>query len=161
MHYIIDAYNLIFTTLKSPSAIQARREKAVEALSAILSEVHLPMLLVFDGDRAADEDTGFQYYKKFDAFFTPRGQSADEYIVEYLSLKKHRKQYTVVTSDKSLARECSDLGARIQSPIDFLNFLENKVQKKTKCSDEKLHTETDANMKRLQKAFEKRLKDLD
>lgn len=161
MQYLVDGYNLIFTALKTPSTLQAKRENAIQVLSELLAHLNLPILVIFDGARLADEESGYQYFEKFNAFFSPKGQSADDCIIEHVSICKNPKELVVVSSDKALCAHCKSFGASSQSPKAFLLSLEKRHTKKKRESQSREYDDTDANIERLKKVFEKRLNEPD
>lgn len=85
MHYFIDGYNLLFKTLGSLKDLQTKRQKVIALLEENLSILGLPCTIVFDRAHLRGEESGFQYLEALQVVFSPKGQSADEYIIEVLS----------------------------------------------------------------------------
>ena len=88
--------------------------------------------------------------------FTPKGQTADQYILEQVELIQNKKSIVVVTNDQSLKRHASAFGAKTMSSTAFLHWIvKRKSQKKTK---KPIIRETSSEIERLLKIFEERLK---
>lgn len=158
MLYIIDGYNLIFSCLESSSGLQKSRKDLVNLLLKLIGNSKVQILLVFDGSRPYDEESGYEYFDHFNAYFSPKGQSADDAIIEYVTLHKN-KDITVISSDKALCSTCRFIGAQTQKPNAFLRFLQRKQNKALPQSEEKMDEETEANMERLRVIFEKKFKE--
>jgi predicted RNA-binding protein with PIN domain len=91
--------------------------------------------------------------------FAPKGQTADQYILEQVELTQNKKILIVVTNDRSLKLHANSFGAKTMSIQAFLNWLmKRKKQKKSKKS---VIRESPAQIERLVKIFEETLKNLD
>lgn len=88
--------------------------------------------------------------------YTPKGQSADLYIVEQLELPKNKEAFVVVTNDVMLKKHVSALGVKTMSNHAFLQWIMKRKQKK-KAKKAPIR-ESDAQIERLLKIFEERLK---
>ena len=112
--------------------------------------------LVFDGSHRRDEESGLSYQNPLELVYTPKGQSADEYIIEQLERLKNCKSITVVTNDQGLRKIAGALKANVQSNRSFLTWL----AKRSKRKKGKLPVirETSQQIERLIKIFEERLK---
>ncbi len=62
-----------------------------------------------------------------DILFTPKGLTADEYILECLWTPEAKKNYCVVTQDKGLRRKVKEEGVRV---IDFATLYKQLDKKK-------------------------------
>ena len=89
--------------------------------------------------------------------FSPKGQTADDYILEKIEYTPYPADFTIVTSDKALARQCREKGSHTKSISSFLNWISKKSEKTQKPLKEKF-TETDEDFERLLKSFEKKWK---
>ncbi len=116
-------------------------------------------IIVFDGSHRRDEESGLSYPSPMELAFTPKGQSADENILEKIEALKNRKNATVVTNDLGLKRQASAFGAKTMSNDEFLEWLlKRAVKKKVKRLPIK---DSPREIERLTKIFEERLlKDL-
>lgn len=158
MTYLIDGYNLLFFFFESKQAFASQRQTLISSLQKTLSSLHLSGMLIFDGAHRRDEESGVSYKSPLEIVYTPKGQNADSFIVEVLSLSKNPKQITVVTNDKGLTRHARSMHAPVQTNQEFIQFLQKKNNQPKK---EKIITETSQNLERLEKIFEKRLIELD
>jgi predicted RNA-binding protein with PIN domain len=154
MYYLIDGYNLIFSLIESKESLQTLRQKVIQTLQKQFAKRKISGMLVFDGAHKRDEESGLSYPSPLIVAYAPKGQSADEYIVEKLEISKNPKQITVVTNDKGLARHAKSAGAKVQINDEFIFWL-HKKKKKTNSTESK---DTQQNLDRLLKIFEDRLK---
>ncbi len=107
-------------------------------------------MLVFDGFHRGNEESGRGYESPLEIVFTPKGQSADAFILEKVELTKNRKDVRVVTNDEGLTRQARSLGAQVQTNHAFVKYLASKK----KILPEKKSVDTPKNKERLQKIFE-------
>lgn len=153
MKYLIDAYNLLFKIEEEAEyPLKAFRPVVIDYLEERAPKMKI--VLVFDS--SYDEAGNFPSRMdrgNLEIISSPNRQSADDYIVEYLKFKQMPKSYTVVTSDKGLARQTKDLGAHHLSVEGFLSLTFPKRR-----GEEKQMADTPQNMKRLREIFEERLK---
>lgn len=103
-HYLIDGYNWLFRLLhsKQEETLQIEREKIIRELSLKLSTAQMSATLIFDshynpGPAERLMSRGIPIY------FTDAGQTADEYILEFMKYTSRPQNYTIVTSDNRLA----------------------------------------------------------
>lgn len=88
--------------------------------------------------------------------FAPQGQTADQYIIEQIELAKNKKTIVVVTNDRNLKNHVSFVGAETMSIHAFLQWL---MKRKAKKKSKKLVIkESPAQIERLVKIFEERLR---
>lgn len=149
MNYYIDGYNLIFCSSLIDSG---SLEKAREEVIALLSELEIPLTVVFDGKGVDHPERGHR--NLLEVVYTSAGQSADDYIIEEIFRQKKPRQQVVVTSDKQLARICREAGASIQTVEIFLFKL--KRRKSVSSRDEKPFRDSKSNIERLLKIFTSR-----
>jgi len=153
MHYIIDGYNLIFSLTESKDSLQVLREKTVHSLKILFAKRKISGTLVFDGAHRRDEESGLSYPSPLTVAYAPKGQSADDYIVELLEISKNPKQCTVITNDKGLSRHAKSHRAHVLSNQDFISWLKKPKKKQGNVEP----VETKRNIDRLLKIFEERL----
>lgn len=106
------------------------------------------------------------HYDALEIIYTIKELSADAYILEKVHASKTPECITVVTSDRDLAAGCKALKAKTLSVEAFLTFLtkKEKVRKKktaSKASKRRFLRDSDAEIERLLRIFEKRLDNLD
>jgi predicted RNA-binding protein with PIN domain len=152
MRYLIDGYNLIFSQIESKESLQTLRQRVIQELQKLFAKKGISGTLVFDGAHRRDEESGLSYSSPLTIAYAPKGQSADEYILERVETSKRPKELTVVTNDKGLIRHAKAAGACVMGNQDFLFWLHKKKTRK-KAIEPK---ETKANFERLLKIFEQR-----
>ena len=157
MHYYVDGYNLIFSLIESKESLQSLRQKVVRLLQKRFALLGLQGTLVFDGSHRRDEESGLSYHSPLIVAYTPKGQSADEYIVERIGSSKNPKLATVVTNDRGLILHVASLGAKSLSNGEFIRWLKGKSKKKK--AEEIEPKDSQKNIDRLLKIFEERLKE--
>lgn len=150
MHYFIDGYNLLFHLSVETKTLEEARKQIIDSLV----DTKFSLVLVFDGKRT---DLPYRTHKgSLEIIYTSKGQSADVYILEEISLVKNPKDYTVVTSDKKLASICRQMGAYVKTIDSFIGLLKKSralitLEKPLKDSDRefryllKIFTELDKN----------------
>lgn len=161
MQYLVDGYNLLFFLSGPIKDIRKKREALLSALEDLLSNITVPTTVIFEGKHQADEESGRVQFPHFLVIFTPKGKSADDYILDYLSHTFYPGEYTVVSSDKRLCAQARALGAQTKDLSEFLTFLERKELKAMKIKEEKQTKETKKNFERLLKIFEQRFEEGD
>jgi predicted RNA-binding protein with PIN domain len=156
LYFLIDGYNLLFSWLEDQKgAIEKKRVRLVQWIQHEFKRFNLCGIIVFDGAHRREEESGLSYPSPMEVAFTPKGQTADENILERIESFKNRKDITIVTNDLGLKRQASVLGAKILSNDAFLEWLQKRAAKKkskrtpTKDSPKKIE--------RLLKIFEERL----
>jgi predicted RNA-binding protein with PIN domain len=160
LYFFIDGYNLLFHESEEKGSLQKRREKLIEQLHAAFSQLNLKGTVVFDGSRRGDEESGLSYQSPLNIAYAPKGQSADEYIVEQIQSIHNRKTLTIVTNDKGLARHAKAAGTHTQSNRAFLSWLVEKAE--TKKTKQRPLKESPKQIERLTKIFEQKfLEDTD
>ncbi|HSX26661.1 MAG TPA: NYN domain-containing protein [Chlamydiales bacterium] len=159
MYYFIDGYNLIFSLIDSKESLKTLRQNVVRLLQKRFARYNLSGTIVFDGAHQRGEESGLSYPSPLIVAYTPKGESADEYIVEQLKSAKRVHQTIVVTDDRGLGLHVKSMGGKVQSNAEFIHWLNRK--KKTK-GKEIAPADTQQNIDRLLAIFEERLKrDLD
>ncbi len=116
--FLVDAYNLAYSTGKAVSFAEAYR-MALEIANVLLRK-NYRVIFVFDGRT----DTPHPSYVKFSGE-KRHGMTADEWIVEYV--KRHTGDtIKLVTRDRSLADRAKHLHPNlyVMDPRDFLSFVE-------------------------------------
>lgn len=157
MHYLVDGYNLLFF-LKKSDPFQKNRDFLIDSLNELAKNQRSAITLVFDGDYEWGDQSGLAYFSHLLVAFSPKNQTADEYILEKISYSSTPSLYTVVSEDQGLLRSAKSLSARTKSIESFLHWL----KKCNKTSDEeKPQKENEIHLERLRKIFEKRLQDPD
>ena len=155
MHYLVDAYNLLFYLAdEDVDPIHRSRQELIDHLITKLETKHLMVTLIFDsGKTHIAHYPGHQKQRHITVKFSPEGVCADDYIIEMLS-NMHVKSTTVVTSDQHLAQECRSQGAHVLSVEKFQILLnKNRSQSGKRDKPELSNPEYD---EYLRKIFEDR-----
>lgn len=155
MYYLIDGYNLIFSLIQSKDSLQTLRQKVIHSLQKQFAVRKISGTLVFDGAHRRDEESGLSYSSPLIIAYAPKGQSADEYIVNLIEMAKNPKEMVVITNDRGLILHAKSHGAKTQSNSAFIHWL-HKKKKKGKEIEPK---DTEQNIIRLLKIFEEKLKE--
>ncbi|MDE3045293.1 MAG: NYN domain-containing protein [Verrucomicrobiota bacterium] len=157
MYFLIDGYNLLFSWAEEGHSLQVQRNRMIQWLRSIFNKKNLRGLVIFDGAHRRGEESGLSYASPLEIAYTPKGQSADEYILEYLEGQKKLSTTVIVTNDQGLRRRAASLNVKVQSNHVFLRSL----AKQSKRVDEKNPTigETSQQIERLLKIFEKKFRE--
>lgn len=158
MNYIIDGYNLFFHIEKEVNPLKKKREDFIIVLNKMLKHLHLHAIIIFDSQQA--HATNFPTKKRLSALeiiFSPKDLTADEYILERLTVEKKPQTQIIVSSDRALCRQVQILGAKTITIKDFFQMLTScKIKKLDK--EEKIEQESSYHHNRLLQAFEERLR---
>jgi len=120
IHYIVDGYNLIFSTPLG----QANLEEAREILTMLVLRIGHPVTVVFDGREGVTNMRKRQY-----VVYT-KGLSADEYIKKWVEEQKDRQGIVVVTRDRQIQSYVRNMGAKIMEPQEFYNLLQRRPKRR-------------------------------
>lgn len=157
MHYLIDAYNLLFRASKKTGSLEKSRQKMIEELNEAISNTKLHVTLVFDG---AEQHLPYSSRGHFDALelvYTPKSMSADEYISEEVINSSSPSQITVVTNDRELSIRCRNHRAKTQTIDAFIAFLTKKKTKAKTALSTPIFKESKFEFTRLLLIFEKKM----
>jgi len=133
LHYIIDGYNVV-------NKVSFLKNKGLrEARDGLLNfiEINHPqgsstnnITVVFDG---REDVFDFETKHNFGVVFT-KGQSADDYIKDFVDKSTHKKSIIVVSEDKEVIFYCRPQGAKILTVGEFMG--KPSKAKRRKNSDE-------------------------
>jgi predicted RNA-binding protein with PIN domain len=158
VNYFLDGYNILFTLTESDHPFATQRQKIIRFLQKRFALFKMNGILVFDGKVRRDEESGRSYRSPLDIIYTPKGQSADQYIVERIESSENPRQITVVTNDRALVANARSLGAKTTPNAEFIQWLLSR-KKKTAGPVKPDAADTRQNIDRLLALFEKRLKE--
>ena len=118
--YIIDGYNLLYKLFEDVSErpLEKMRERAESLLMNFQVSEHARVTVVYDGKNVKREhhDRGV-----LNRIFTRKGQTADEWIIGYLSsMDGNASGFTVVSSDRYICRHASAYGAAYMLSETFI-----------------------------------------
>jgi predicted RNA-binding protein with PIN domain len=158
-HYLIDGYNLLFRLAKSRQALKTKRVQLIEKLNEMIGPLALNATIIFDSADTTTRHSSREHFDALEIVYTNKAMSADAYILEKLDASKYPEHFTVVTSDRDLAFSSKVLKAKTLSVEAFLSLLlkKKKAQKKKTSSSTRLLRDSDAEISRLLRIFEKRL----
>jgi predicted RNA-binding protein with PIN domain len=159
MHYLVDAYNLLFRAIKKHGPLEKIRQALIKELNKIISQLNLHVTLVFDGAEKQLSLPTKGHYDTIGIVYTSKGQTADAYIYQEVSLSRSPTQLTIVTNDRELSRRCHQHRAKILSIDEFLHLLSKKKIKKKRLTDShnRAFHNPDSEIARLLLIFEKRM----
>lgn len=132
MHYLVDAYNLLFRALKKRDSLEKSRKLMIEELNKLVSQLNLRVTLVFDGAEKTEQLPSRGHYDSIELVYTPKSITADQYIFEEVTHSKTPTQITVVTNDRELSTKCHNHRSKIMKTDEFIVFLSKKMAKKKK-----------------------------
>ena len=157
MHYLVDAYNLLFRTSKKTGSLEKSRQKMIEELNEAISNSKLNVTLVFDGAEQHLPYSSRGHYDALELVYTPKSMSADEYISEEVINSRSPTQITVVTNDRELSIRCRNHRAKTQTIDAFIAFLTKKKAKAKKVLSAPIFKESNFEFTRLLLIFEKKM----
>jgi predicted RNA-binding protein with PIN domain len=157
MYFLIDGYNLLFSCSADQRSLEIQRGGLLTWMQQQFSSLNLTGIIVFDGGHQFANECDISYRSPLEIAYTPKGKSADLYIVECLSYLKNPKIATIVTNDKGLLSHCREYSSNSLSSESFVQWLLKKSKRK---KDRARHTpkESSYQIDRLTKIFEERLK---
>ncbi|MBN2479749.1 MAG: NYN domain-containing protein [Parachlamydiales bacterium] len=158
MKYYIDGYNLLFQLFHCDKKLEIQRNLVIDFLKESCLHLDLNIEVVFDGHKSESPMPNRDYFDHLDVIYTPKNQTADDYILEQIFLSKTPSKITVISSDKHLTKTAKSMNSSAMSLTGFLNWLKNQEKKalQKKVFDEEF-SDTSKNIKRLKKIFEEKL----
>jgi predicted RNA-binding protein with PIN domain len=158
MRYLVDAYNLLFRTLKKQRSLEKSRQQMIEELNGAISYLNLQVTLVFDGAEEHLSHSSRRHYDAIELVYTSKGKTADEYISEEVIHARSASQITVVTNDRELSMRCRSHRAKILTIDEFIGFILKKKSRKKRTSKPKRDfKDSSSELARLLIIFEKKL----
>lgn len=139
MHYLIDGYNLLFQTawMHYHDSLEEARKRLIIELDSLASQLNLSISVVFDAP-LQNEALSRGHFNALQVIFTARGQTADQFLIDWVEELLPAKNVTVVTSDKTLARHIRSFGVKVEPVTDFLVRLRKKKQHRAKPKSQRL-----------------------
>lgn len=159
MHYLIDAYNLLFRSLKKSGNLESNRQKMIEELNQAAIDSNLTLTLVFDGAETHLPYSSRGHFDAIELVYTPKTTTADEYISEEVIHSRSPAQITVVTNDRELAIRCRSHRAQTLTIDAFIAFIAKKkakMRKKARAPDRAFKS-SNVELSRLLIIFEKKM----
>jgi len=163
MIYLIDGYNFTFRLFHNEKSLELQRQMVIDFLKNSNLVLHLNIHIIFDAYKQERQTPNIAKYDHLKVIYTSKDQTADEYILEQIFLSKNPSNLTIVTCDNNIRKHAKLLNANSMSIEDFFDWIiekEEKIKEKAKEKNLDIYVDTDYEIKRLQKIFEKKLKDL-
>jgi predicted RNA-binding protein with PIN domain len=159
MYFLIDGYNLLFSFLADRTSFEVQREGLLIWMQKQFDDLNLTGIVVFDGGHQMPYECEISYQSPLEIAYTPKGQTADAYIVERLSYFSNTGTQTasVVTNDKGLIGHCRTYSPQMMSNESFVQWLMKK-SKKIQVSKKKVLKESSFQVDRLTRIFEEKLR---
>ncbi|MFA6119605.1 MAG: NYN domain-containing protein [Parachlamydiales bacterium] len=160
MLYLIDGYNLLFRLFSSEKKIEVQRNLLIDFLEEKATNLNLKIQVIFDGHHQNSELPNQSYQNNIKIIYTPKDQTADDYILDKIFLSKTPSQLIIISSDKSLLQKAKQLKAQTKTVESFLSFIslsEDKINE-TEMNEEDF-IDTKENIERLLKIFKEKYKD--
>ncbi len=123
MPYLVDGNNLAHA-LRLSAGGQADRNACVKIVQAFCRSHGSQATIVFDGPGRESPDPATPGHRLTILFSEKR--SADDTILRLLSGAKGPRDFTVVTSDKSLGDKSRHLGAKVERAHEFARRLDRR-----------------------------------
>lgn len=160
MHYYIDGYNWLFRTPKTKLSFEDKRRQFVQDLHDLVERSTCLITVVFDSSDPTRDLSTRGHYKALEIVFTPKMQTADNYILEAVQNAKKPQNISVVTLDRELQERCRMEGANILTFKEFFEIFNKKKTSADKLLEEsykKMVKESPRELSRLLMIFEKKL----
>lgn len=156
MTILVDGYNLLFKLKIKAKTLELSRNRVTFLLNTIAQERNLNLILIFDGK----QEKGLGFSKKqvgvIEIIYTADGETADDYILDYIERNSNPAQFLVITTDRDLSIKVRRLGAECKD-IDYLLF-EHRLKKDKNITKPSYEEEPMWYKRYLEKAFDRRLK---
>jgi predicted RNA-binding protein with PIN domain len=120
MPYLIDGNNLM-----------GRRRTRIETLRMLADfakALGAKVTVVFDGEPECNYPDG-SVFRGVKIFYSRRGSNADARIRRMVADQRNKREFILVTSDRSLASEAASLGARHINVPEFLSIYDKAINK--------------------------------
>lgn len=160
MHYYIDGYNWLFRTPKTKLSFEDKRRQFVQDLHDLVERSTCLITVVFDSSDPTRDLSTRGHYKALEIVYTPKKQTADNYIHEAVQNAKKPQNIAVVTLDRELQQKCRIEGACVLTFKEFFALFskkKNSTDKLLEDSFKKIVKESPRELSRLLMIFEKRL----
>lgn len=157
VHYWIDGYNLLFRLTKNYQELRQNERNILTSLNEAILQLNYSVTVILDGREKDPPEAVRRNLDSLALIYTPFHQTADDYILEMVDAASHPEKQTVVSSDLELLHKARQKGARGLTVEQFLSKLVHKKKKKKGEPPAKEFRDTQADLDRLLKIFERRL----
>jgi len=160
MHYLVDAYNIIFQYFDEHSlSLEGKRELLIRLCEELINKKNIKITLIFDGNQVHALWTKHTKSPNLEIAFSEHNQTADQYILEELSSLKRTNNVIVITSDNRLSLQCRQRHVKTKTSSSFLKLLLKKHVPVT--NDKPQFKESELQIQRLEQIFTKKIQDND
>ena len=128
MNYLIDAYNYLFSSEFIGSNLESSRYQLIEYIQRVFDTNKDTIRMVFDS-HYLNTDEEIRFFGNIKIIYTSHGQTADEYIIQFIETNPNPKKTTLVSSDKALCRRAASLQSKTISVNDFLELCKRTLKK--------------------------------
>jgi hypothetical protein len=139
MPYLVDGNNLAHALGLSSGGL-ADRESCTRTIASFCRSQGAQATVVFDG-RAPEGAKAFSQTHRVRILFS-EGRSADDVILRLLGDSKTPRDFTVVTSDKSLGDKARHRGAAVERAHEFSRRLDRRADRGASTSEQPAARET-------------------
>lgn len=115
---LIDGYNVSLNSFSNLN-LEMQRERTIACASNIESRFGTNCAVIFDGENSS---TRASMRSKVHVVFSPAEKTADDVIVERISVTPADRPILLVTNDQNLKRRAQGLGCTTLSTNAFVNF---------------------------------------
>lgn len=136
MHYYIDGYNLLFSTLSPHDCLEISRDTLIDDLNRKAAFLNIPITIVFDA-HYQEGGLSITHYRHLEIIYSAYSQSADDLIIKILKTLDTPKATTLVTSDNKLAWRARHLLVKTEKVDAFLQYLNRRYESKIASQKEK------------------------
>ncbi len=155
MPYLVDGNNLAHALGLSNDGL-ADRESCARKVAVFCGSAGAQATIIFDGP-APDRGLASRPTPRLRVVFG-EARSADDLILRLLSDSKTPRDFTVVTSDKSLGDKARHKGATVQRAHEFARRLGRSAMKRSPLSDKPSQRESPEQIDRWLDVFDPRRK---
>lgn len=127
MRYLIDGYNLAFRLYSDRHTLQQRREVTLADISEKIALLDVEATIIFDAQHTPEESS-IGHFLGLKVCYTNYNETADEWILNYITEEKIPSKLTVVTSDRELASRARLHGAHSIAVDTFFNWLKKRFK---------------------------------
>ncbi len=115
---LIDGYNVSLNSFQNLN-LELQRERTISCAANIESRFATNCTVIFDGD---SNTTRASMRSKVHVVFSPAGTTADDVIIERISMTPNDRPIVLVTNDQNLKRRAKGLGCQTISTNTFVQF---------------------------------------
>lgn len=132
MPYLIDGNNLIGYISRFAQNDPRSRLDLLGQLWLFQRATRKRLIVIFDGPVDQQLLKECQHWPKFELYFAPPGERADELILNYLQKNPQPRNLIVVTSDRELQSKGRLQGAKLMTCPEFARHLRKIIKEKRK-----------------------------